>query len=311
MIPGTPLVSIVTPTLNAGRYLQESIESVLGQDYPNIEYLAVDSHSTDGTLDILQRYAGRLRTIAAPRQGPAAAIHAGFLESHGSILAWLNADDVYEPSAVRLAVEAFLARPEAGVIYGDASWIDGSGAVIRPYPTGAFDPATLNRDCFICQPASFFRAAAYQECALDPSLPVSFDYDLWIRMAAQRRRFEYVPHRLANSRMHAACLTLSCRKQVFEVTMALLKKHYGYIPLSWVFGYLSFQRDGRDQFFEPLRCSGLTYAASLPAGLSLNRAHSLRYLEDWVSTALRGLRGRRPEIPTTMGGPGGRPAAAR
>jgi glycosyltransferase involved in cell wall biosynthesis len=290
MLSVAPLVSVVTPTFNAGRFLRESIESVLRQDYPNIEYLVVDSHSTDNTQDILREHSGRLQTIHADRLGPAAAIHTGLSQARGSILAWLNADDRYELGAITSAVTSFQAHPKADVVYGDACWIDQEGEIIRPYPAIPFEAGVLERDCFLSQPATFFRADVYKEHGLDPSLPVSFDYDLWIRMTKDNRCFHYVPERLANSRMHRGCLTLARRREVFEVTMALLKKHYGYIPVPWVFGYLSYQRDGRDQFFEPLRDSATVFAASLPFGIILNRNQPLRFIHDWTWTAGRGLR---------------------
>jgi glycosyltransferase involved in cell wall biosynthesis len=290
MSSGLPLVSIVTPAYNAGRFLADTIESVLGQDYPHIEYTIVETESSDDTRDIIARYRGRVGSILVPRQGPAAAIHAGLSLARGGIMAWLNADDTYQPGAVRAAVEAFLSHPEADVVYGAATWIDQHGAPLRPYPTIRFDPAALRRDCFLCQPACFFRAPAYAACPLDLSLTVSFDYDLWIRMALHGCRFEYISQHLANSRMHRDNLTLSRRGEVFETSMALLEKHYGYVPLSWVFGYMSYRRDGRDQFFDPLRYSPLAYAASLPFGLSLNRSHAFRYLAEWASTPFRGIR---------------------
>ena len=285
-----PLVSIVTPAYNADRFLADTIESVLQQDYPKIEYTVVASDSNDETHEILSRYRGRVGSISVPRQGPASAIHTGLVQARGSILAWLNADDTYEPGAIRAAVETLLAHPEADVVYGDACWMDEHGALLRPYPTMAFDPSALARDCFICQPASFFRAPAYAACSLDLSLTVSFDYDLWISMALRGCRFQHIPQRMANSRMHRDNLTLSRHGEVLEVSMALLRKYYGYVPVSWVFGYLAYRRDGRDQFFEPLRYSPLTYAASLPFGLRLNRRYALRYLAEWAWTPVRGIR---------------------
>jgi glycosyltransferase involved in cell wall biosynthesis len=284
-----PLVTVVTPTLDAERFLEDCVLSVLGQDYPNIEYLVVDSGSTDPTREILKKYEGRLRTITAPRQGPAAAIHVGLSQARGSILAWLNADDKYEPGAVRSAVSAFAAEPQTEIVYGDAAWIDERGAEIGTYPTIPFNATALAYDCFIGQPAAFFRVSAYRECPLDSSLSLSFDYDLWIRLAARGRCFQYVPQRLAFSRMHRESLTFRCRPQVFEVTMNLLKKHYGYVPLPWILSYLSFRRDGRDQFFEPLRGSYSVFAASLPFGIGLNRGRSLRFIGDWTSTAYEAI----------------------
>jgi hypothetical protein len=90
--------------------------------------------------------------------------------------------------------------------------------------------------------------------------------------------------------MHRDNLTLSRRGDVFEVSMALLGKYYGYVPLPWVYGYMAYRRDGRDQFFEPLRYSPVTYLASLPVGLRLNRRHIVRYLAEWAWTPFRGIR---------------------
>src|SRR5262249_23137655 len=148
-----------------------------------------------------------------------------------------NADDSYLPDAVRTAVEYLNAHPETDVVYGQGWWIDEKGARIDRYPTLAFDPKVLERDCFICQPAAFIRADAYRRCGLDPQVARSFDYDLWIRMAKAGIRFAGIPQYLANSRMHAGAKTLSEREAVFQASMQLLHRHYGYIPLSWIFGY--------------------------------------------------------------------------
>src|SRR2546423_1804901 len=99
-----PLVSIVTPSLNKGPFIEETIQSVLNQDYRNIEYIVVDGGSTDGTLDILRKYGEQLRYDSQPDRGQADAVNRGFLASRGSIFAYLNADDVYLPGAVGKAV---------------------------------------------------------------------------------------------------------------------------------------------------------------------------------------------------------------
>src|SRR5688500_6712732 len=116
-----PLVSIVTPSFNHARFIEATIESVLSQDYPRIDYLVMDGGSTDGTLDVLRRFEGRLRWVSGPDGGQAAAINDGFRCTSGEILAWLNSDDLYEPGAVSAAVRAFEERPHAGLVYGDAA----------------------------------------------------------------------------------------------------------------------------------------------------------------------------------------------
>jgi glycosyltransferase involved in cell wall biosynthesis len=148
--PASPLVSIVTPSLNMAAYLAEAIESVLSQDYSSIEYIVMDGGSTDGTKAILERYRDRLQLSIGHDKGPTDAVHQGFSRAKGEIFAWLNADDLYLPGAVRAAVEYLKSHPDVDVIYGEANWIDGWGAVIRRYPTLPFDAETLARDCFIC-----------------------------------------------------------------------------------------------------------------------------------------------------------------
>jgi glycosyltransferase involved in cell wall biosynthesis len=284
MNPSEPLlVSIVTPSYHMAKYLPETIESVLEQDYPRIEYIVVDGGSTDGSLAVLERYKSRLQYSSGPDRGPSDAIYQGFRRSSGQILAWLNADDTLLPGAVRSAVEFLEQNPDVDVMYGEGWWIDADGKAIRRYPSLPFDANTLQADCFICQPAAFLRASAYRRCELDPNQKWSFDYDLWIRMAKSGVRFAFYPEYLANSRMHSGAMTISERRVVFGYSMALLKRHYGYIPLPWIFGYTSLLLDGRDQFFEPLRPSVWKYLASLPVGLWYNRTAPLHFLAEWAA----------------------------
>jgi glycosyltransferase involved in cell wall biosynthesis len=284
-----PLVSIVTPAYNAMKFLPQAIASVLSQDYPCIEYIVADGGSTDGAIDLLDGYRGQLRYFSEKDGGPSDALHRGFLQARGEIFGWLNADDVYRPGAVRTAVEYLATHPDIDVAYGEGYWIDEAGNVIHRYPTLAFDGKTLERDCFICQPAAFFRASAYRRCSLDPDVTRSFDYDLWIRMAKAGIRFGALPEYLACSRMHRDALTLLERDQVFQASMALLKRHYDYVPFPWVFGYTSYLADGRDQFFEALKPSIRQYLASLPAGLRLNPKRRLRFFGEWLAAPCQGI----------------------
>jgi glycosyltransferase involved in cell wall biosynthesis len=284
-----PLVSIVTPCYNMARYLPEAIESVLSQDYPRIEYIVVDGGSNDSSVKILERYKNRLSFSSGPDRGPSDAAYQGLRRARGEILAWLNADDSYLPGAVRTAVEYLREHPNADVVYGEGWWIDENGAVISRYPTLPFDEKVLERDCFICQPSAFLRAAAYRRTELDPEVARSFDYDLWIRMQKAGCRFESIPQYLANSRIHGGSKTLYERREVFEASMDLLQRHYGYVPLSWIVGYTAFRMDGRDQFFEPIEYTPWKYLASLPVGLAYNWRRPMRFFGEWLGKGAREL----------------------
>jgi glycosyltransferase involved in cell wall biosynthesis len=279
-----PLVSVVTPSLNSERFITRTVESVLSQDYPNIEYIVVDGGSTDGTLAILDRYRDRLQFASGPDGGVADAVNKGFAQSRGSILGWLSSDDTYLPGALSKAVDRLLEVPEAAVVYGEAIWIDEHDDVLASYPVKTpFSPALLERECVICQPASLIRRAAFEKMGgLDTSLHFAFDYDLWIRLSREYS-FTAVPQCFAASRMHRDTITLGQRKPVLQENIRLLRRHFGYVPVSWIYGYLTFLRDGRDQFFEPLNHSALVYAGSLLAGTGYNWRHPWRYWRDWFS----------------------------
>jgi glycosyltransferase involved in cell wall biosynthesis len=197
-----PRVSIVTPSLNQGRFIEDTVKSVLGQDYPRIEYLVVDGGSTDGTLAILGRYGGALRWISEPDGGQGAAINKGFRLTSGEILGWLNSDDLYEPRAVSAAAEYLRQHPEQAMVYGDATHVDAEGEEIGPcsYVGPADVDRLLHESDYIVQPATFFRRSAFEAVGgLDESLHWGMDYDLWLKIA---RRFPiaYLPRKLARYR---------------------------------------------------------------------------------------------------------------
>lgn len=288
-----PLVSIVTPCLNAGRYIEATIQSVLTQDYPRIEYLVMDGGSTDDTLEILARYEAQLCWVSEKDRGTADAINKGFERCEGDIFTYLNADDILLPGALWAAVSALESQPGVSGVYGNAWWIDQSGARIRPYPVKDFDPKLLESECFICQPASFVRSEAFRNLGgLDPTLALTFDYEFWMRYS-RLYTLKRIEQPLACSRMHADNKSLGRKKEVFEETFRVLHQHYGYVPFSWVYSYLCFVADGRDQFFEPIKPSLARYAESLPRGLALNRGAMGRYLAEWSGAmSWRGLQRR-------------------
>ncbi len=271
-------------------YLEATILSVLAQDYSPIEYIILDAESTDHTPEILKRYADRVTVIVAPDDGPADSIHKGLLRAKGEIVAWLSADDLLLPDAVRSAVEALANHPEALGVYGDAQWIQANGKVIGAYPTHTYDRHLLDRECFICQPACFFRKDAYSVArGIDPHLRYTFDWDLWIRMAGIGP-FAHVRGLWAQSRMHSSNLTLGQRGQVLDESIALLRRHTAYVPVRWVYGWMSYQDRPSDQFFDVPPRSAWRYLRTLWLGAQWNKGQIGRYAGEWI----QGLRAYRP-----------------
>jgi glycosyltransferase involved in cell wall biosynthesis len=281
-----PLVSIVTPSYNMAPLLEETIQSVLGQDYPHIEYIVMDGGSSDGSVEILRKYEGRLRYESRPDKGATDAVNRGFLQSRGSVFAFLNADDTYLPGAVGTAVRHMLANRSHAGIYGEGYLTDESGKIVCRYPTEKFDAELLKETCFICQPASFLWREAFADAGmLDPDFEFGLDYDLWIRIA-KRSTLLKVDDYLATSRMHAGSRTLNERRRVYRSNITLLKRHYGYAPFPVIYGYCCALLDKRDGFFERVPPSPLKYLSSLAFGSYHNIRQMPRFWKDWLLAGL-------------------------
>jgi glycosyltransferase involved in cell wall biosynthesis len=207
----TPLVSIVTPSYNQARFLPATIESVLGQTYPNIEYIIIDGGSSDGSLQVIQSYADRLvYWVSEPDQGQTDGINKGFARANGQVLAWLNSDDTYQPNAVAEAVDYLSLHPQVGMVYGQASFIDEHGRQIGRFPAAQTDYQRLRRGyVHIPQQAAFWRAELWQQVGpLDPSYYFAMDYDLWLRLA-KVSKMQHVPRLWANFRLHSGAKTIA------------------------------------------------------------------------------------------------------
>lgn len=206
----TPLVSIVTPSYNQERYLEETIRSVLEQDYPNLEYYVIDGGSTDGSLEIIKKYQDHLAGwVSEPDRGQTEAINKGFSRSQGEIMAWLNSDDVYYPGAIQSAVDYLLENPSVGMVYGDTDLIDGEGHVIGRFNAQQTDYQRLMRGgVYIPQPAAFWRRDLWDQVGpLDPSLFFAMDYDLWVKFA-KTTTIKYIPQLWACFRIHGEGKTM-------------------------------------------------------------------------------------------------------
>ena len=198
------LVSIITPSYNQASYLEQTILSVLDQDYPHIEYLVIDGASTDNSVEIIKKYADQLTYwVSEKDNGQADAINKGFARATGEIIAWLNSDDYYLAGAVSSAVKIFEENPDAVLVYGDMLAVDEHG---KTFNTLKYKQLTL-KDllCFqiIGQPAVFMRRSALEKTfGLDPALHFLLDHFLWIQIA-QHGKILHVDQTWAAARYHA------------------------------------------------------------------------------------------------------------
>ena len=204
MNKSSSLVSIVTPSFNQARYLEQTMRSVLEQDYPRIEYIVIDGASKDGSVDIIRKYENQLaHWVSEKDAGQAEAINKGLSRANGEIVAWLNSDDYYLPGTVSAAVEVFRANPDVALVYGDMLAVDENGRT-----TNLMKYTQLSLEDLLCfqiigQPSVFFRRDALPKAGLlDPSFHFLLDHHLWIRIAAQGKIL-HVPKIWSAARYHA------------------------------------------------------------------------------------------------------------
>ena len=218
-----PLVTVVTPSYNQAGFLEQTMCSVFGQDYPSIEYIVIDGASTDESVDVIDKYASSLHWwVSEPDDGQADAINKGLRKANGEIVAWLNSDDLYLPGAVSSAVESLLANPELGLVYGDAITIDINGRPINRlvFPQWALEDLMAFR--IICQPAVFMRREVLERAGfLNESLHFMLDHQLWLRIAA-KAPIQHIPLMIAAARHHPTAKNVSQAEQFSRETYDVL-----------------------------------------------------------------------------------------
>lgn len=249
-MPASPLVSIVMPSFNQDRFIAESVRSVLSQSHESIELIVMDGNSTDGTLDTLARLQAedaRLRWFSQPDTGPAQALNRALAKVRGTIIGWLNSDDLYTDGAIARTVKALQEHPEWLMVYGHGQHVDAQGKFLSDYPTRppSAPAGDFASGCFICQPTVFFRRTMHVLLGpLDEKLRTAFDFDYWLRAFNRLSgRIGFVDQVQALSRLHDDCITLNQRRRVSLESMRLISKHLGQAPAHWLLSHIDEARD--------------------------------------------------------------------
>lgn len=206
----SPKISIVTPSFNQAAFIEEALLSVKEQNYPDVEHIVIDGASTDGTVEILRRYAampgwGHLRWISELDGGQTDALNKGFRRATGDIVGWLNSDDRYRAGCFAAITDEFAERSEADVIYGDYTWMDENGHVKCIRREIEFSPFILSyhRVLYVASVSTFFRRRIFDEGNwLDARFQYAMDYDFFLRLVSKGYRFHHLRSVLADFRWH-------------------------------------------------------------------------------------------------------------
>lgn len=232
-LTGTPKISIVTPSYSQASFIARTIDSILNQNYPNLEYFVQDGGSTDGTVDVLHEYSGRLAGWAsAPDGGQSHAINLGFAKTSGGIMAWLNSDDILLPGALAYVADFFTRHPEVDVVYGNRLLIDENDMEIGRWILPGHDGNALSWADYVPQETLFWRRAIWEKVGgINESFRFAMDWDLLVRFREAGARFAHIPRFLGAFRIHEQQKTSAVINETgFQEMNRIRERIHGRVP---------------------------------------------------------------------------------
>lgn len=237
------MLTIITPSYNQANYIEETIQSVLRQNYPNLEHLVMDGGSTDGTVDILKKYP-HLQSVSEKDRGQTHAVNKGIQKAKGEIIGWVNSDDTFLEGAFNAVIQKFSSTPDCFVLFGDYHAVDERGNPL--YSTkgfcGTYEEMVRWWDYTyaIHQPTVFVRKEVFTKAGLlDESYHYAMDYEWWLRVA-RHYAFHHVPKYIATYRMHKDAKTFEpLERHVYPEQLRASKKHWGNV---WQLNYWNYRK---------------------------------------------------------------------
>lgn len=239
-----PKISIVIPTFNQGQFIEETILSIVSQNYPSLELLIMDGGSTDGTIDIIKKYDKQIDFWRSERDaGQTEAIINGLIMASGDILGWVNSDDLLLKKSLYKIAGAYKDKPESGFFGGDCIYIDEQGFIIRVKKLTPHAEWFVRRGRGVISPDWFFTREAYNQVGgLNPELHYVMDTDLLFRMVREGMKFTYIPQPIVAFRIHPRAKTVSQRDAVHQEWITLFSRYkkdiHSFFPirsLKWIY----------------------------------------------------------------------------
>lgn len=228
------LVTIAVPSFNQGRFLDEALSSIFQQGLP-VEVFVLDGGSTDGSVDVIKKWAPRLAGWRSHSDaGQAAAINEGIAQGSAPFVCWLNSDDWFLPGGLATLVNALQAHPVAPAVYGRSWNVVQKNGKRTPVWVEPFNESRLALRCIVSQPATLIRRSAWDAVGgVNGQLHMAMDYDLWWRLYKQVAPLQFVDDFVAVNREHEATKTKTLRRRHYQEAIAVVRKHHGRVPMKW------------------------------------------------------------------------------
>ena len=237
-----PAISVIVPSYNQGRFVRQTLDSILEQGYPNLELIVMDGGSDDETVDILEEYSPHLsHWVSEPDNGQSHAINKGFAVATGSLVGWLNSDDLYLPKSMFQAASYMLEHPDCDVVFSDYVFIDESGDVLKRRREIPFDFSTYlwTRDCYHANCAGMFRRQVFEETGgLREDLDYSMDYEFYLRLASQGFRVDHVREFWGAYRFHEESKSVADNESQIRESMEVASVYSHDVRAPWLRGPL-------------------------------------------------------------------------